>query len=163
MLWKVIVHGHADLFFLLSSMEFCVRFILKTDLPTVALPRKKSTLKMTGESTVPVVCGTLDRLDPDTGGGSVAIPARLFLLSAGGVRTEDLEASSASQVLLWSLWGRADGNVWPCSRGIQRRDSGKDPVLLLWPKCRKLQYFILVSHIWPWSLKTQGSFLKLDQ
>ena len=86
MLWKVIVHGHADLFFLLSSMEFCVRFILKTDLPTVALPCKKSTLKMTGESTVPVVCGTLDRLDPDTGGGSVAIPARLFLLSAGGVR-----------------------------------------------------------------------------
>lgn len=143
-------------------MEFCVRFILKTDLPTVALPLKESTLKMTREPTVPVVCGTLNRLDPDTGGGSVAIPTRLFLLSAGGVRTEDLEVSSASQVLPWSLWGRADGNVWPCSQGI-KRDAGKEPVLLLWPKRRQLHYFILVSHIWPWFLKPQCSFLKLGQ
>lgn len=58
-LWKVIVHPHTDLFFLLSSMEFCVRFILKTDLPRVALPFKKSTLKMTRKSIVPVVFGTL--------------------------------------------------------------------------------------------------------
>ena len=145
--------------FLLSSMEFCVRFILKTDLPTVALPLKESTLKMTREPTVPVVCGTLDRLDSDTGGGSIAIPS--YFCCAGGVRTKDLEVSSASQVRPWSLWGRADGNVWPCSRGIKRRDAGKEPVLLLWPKCRQLHYFILVSHSWPWFLKAQCSFLKL--